>query len=71
MAKRLVCICNLVLEEEIKSVLRKGASSTTEIQQLTRAGTTCGRCLPEIDQLVENYKKTKPKDPQNKLDFGL
>lgn len=70
MAKRLVCICNLVLEKEINDWLKKGALSTQDIQQLTNAGTTCGRCLPEIDQLVENYKKAKPKDRQNKLDFG-
>lgn len=70
MAKRLVCICNLVQEKEIKEWLRKGAVSTEDIQQITGAGTTCGKCLPEIDQLVENHKKTKPKDRQNMLDFG-
>ncbi len=57
-------------EKEIKSVLLKGATSASDIQKITGAGTSCGRCLPEIDQLVEDYKKTKPKDLQNKLDFG-
>ena len=71
MAKRLVCICNFVQEKEILELLRKGAVSTIDIQQLTKAGTTCGRCLPEIDKLVEDHKNTKPKDLQNKLDFGL
>ena len=71
MARRLVCICNLVEEKEIVSFLEKGATSTKEIQNLTRAGTTCGRCLPEIDQIVEQFEKEKPKDPQKKLDFGL
>ena len=71
MAKRLVCICNLVQENEIISYLKKGAKSTKDIQMLTRAGSSCGRCLPEIDQIVEQYEKEKPKDPQKKLDFGL
>lgn len=71
MGRRLVCICNLVEEKEIVSLLEKGASSTKNIQDLSRAGTSCGRCLPEIDQIVERFEKEKPKDPQQKLDFGL
>jgi len=71
MVRRLVCVCNLVQEKEIISFLKKGASSTKDIQMLTRAGSTCGRCLPEIDQIVERFEKEKPKDQQKKLDFGL
>ena len=71
MARRLVCICNLVEEKEIISLLNKGAATTKEIQELMRAGTTCGRCLPEIDKLVEKHQKEKPKDQQKKMDFGL
>lgn len=71
MGRRLVCLCNLVGENEILSFLKKGAATTGEIQQLTGAGTSCGRCLPEIDQIVEDFNKEKPKDLQKKLDFGL
>jgi nitrite reductase (NADH) large subunit len=66
----LICICNFVDEREIKSFLNKGAISTKDIQYLTRAGTSCGRCLPLIDELVELHKKAKPKEQQEKLDFG-
>ncbi|NQU87239.1 MAG: (2Fe-2S)-binding protein [Mariniphaga sp.] len=69
MKSKLVCLCSLVTEDEIKDVLKKGASSTTEIQEYTRAGTTCGRCLPEIDQLVEYHNKKNKKGPQLKKDF--
>ncbi len=71
MARKLVCICSLVEEKEIVDFLKKGAETTEDIQKHTTAGTTCGRCLPEIDELVEEYKKAKPKDSQKKLDFGL
>lgn len=71
MAKRLVCICNFVDEAEIKALLEKGAESTAHIQSLTRAGTSCGRCLPVIDSLVEDQKKTKPKPQQGKLRLGF
>lgn len=71
MSNRLICICNFVDEREIKSLLNKGAKSTKEIQFLTRAGTSCGRCLPLIDELVDSFQKAKSKDQQSKIDFGF
>ena len=70
MSKRLVCICNMVTEKEIHAALVKGARSTTEIQKMTRAGTSCGRCLPWIDSIVEEFKAALPEDPQQRIDFG-
>jgi bacterioferritin-associated ferredoxin len=70
MSNRLVCLCNLVDEKEIISMLKKGATSTYDIQRLTRAGTSCGKCLPVIDELVIEFQKRRPKDQQQKLDFG-
>lgn len=69
MSNRLICICNFVDEKEIKLLLNKGAAGTKEIQHLTRAGTSCGRCLPLIDELVVSHKSQEPKAPQSKLDF--
>ena len=66
---RLVCICNSVTEREIKSVLKKGAISTTDIQRITRAGTSCGRCLVEIDALVEKHIKGLKYNPQQQIQF--
>ena len=71
MANRLVCLCNFVDEKEILSLLKKGAESTADIQSLTRAGTSCGRCLPIIDDLVAKHKNKKPKDQQGKLELGF
>jgi len=71
MARRLVCICNLIDQNEIEALLKKGAESTSDIQKFTRAGTSCGRCLPEIDELVEAHKKGKPEDQQKKLELGF
>lgn len=69
MGRKLVCICNFVEEKEIIELLNKGANSTEDIQNFIKAGTTCGRCLPEIDQLVKNQNKEQPKDKQRKLRF--
>lgn len=69
MSKRLVCLCNVVTENEIRNALNKGARSTTEIQKITAAGTSCGRCLVLIDTLVEEFVANLPEDPQQKLNF--
>ncbi len=69
MGNRLVCMCNFVTEDEIISVLKKGGVSTEKIQEFTRAGTSCGKCLVAIDQIVNDYLKQKPADPQTKLDL--
>ena len=71
MLNKLVCLCNFVDEKEIISFLKKGANSTQDIQKLTRAGTSCGKCLPLIDEIVEKYKNKKSETQQKKLDFGL
>lgn len=69
MSKRLICMCNFVTEKEIKDILKKGADSTKDIQSLLKAGTSCGRCLPEIDELVKKHIKNG--ELQKKLDFGI
>jgi len=60
----------VVSEKEILTALKKGARSTSDIQKITRAGTSCGRCLVVIDALVEEFMSQVPADPQQKLDFG-
>ena len=69
MADRLVCICNMVSEKEILAALKKGAKSTEDIQFMTRAGTSCGKCLMTIDQIVEEYEINMAIDPQRKLEL--
>jgi bacterioferritin-associated ferredoxin len=69
MGNRLVCICNMVSEKEIIAALKKGASSTEDIQYLTRAGTSCGKCLMTIDQIVAEYEMDVAINPQRKLDL--
>ena len=71
MARKLVCICNLVTEDEIVKTLKKGALCTADIQKHTNAGTSCGRCLPEIDALVEKHRPADGANPQRTLNFDF
>ena len=59
----------MVTEKEILDAVAKGARSTSDIQKMTRAGTSCGRCLPWIDSIVEEFVATLPADPQQKIKF--
>ena len=63
-------MCNLVEEKEIKAILDKGAGSAREIQLFTRAGTSCGKCLPQIDKMAEAHQN-KSKTQQKKLNLGF
>jgi bacterioferritin-associated ferredoxin len=69
MGKSLVCLCNFITEDEILKALKKGARSTSDIQKLTNAGTSCGRCLVVIDAIVDEYISGLPEDPQQTIDF--
>jgi bacterioferritin-associated ferredoxin len=51
--KRMVCLCNQVSATEIKRILRTGALTLAEVQHHTAAGTSCGRCVREIEAIVE------------------
>jgi len=50
-------------------MLRAGALTTAEIQKFTTAGTGCGRCVSEIDAIVEKYRRETNKDPQFRIIF--
>ena len=67
--KRLVCLCNHVSAQEIKKILRAGALTLADIQQHTSAGTSCGRCVREIEAIIENHKKATQKNPQLRISF--
>jgi len=60
----------MVTEKEIHTALVKGARSTSDIQKITRAGTSCGRCLPWIDLIVEEFLENLPDESQQRIDFG-
>ena len=67
--KRIVCLCNMVSAPEIKKILRAGALTTSEIQKYTAAGTSCGRCIHEIDAILEKHRNETIKNPQLRISF--
>ena len=66
---KLVCICNCVSENEILSVLKKGARDLEEVKKFTYAATSCGRCKGETEAIVQRYFSNKPTDLQTNINF--
>jgi len=67
--KQLVCLCNHVSAIEIRKILSSGVVTLSEVQNFTSAGTNCGRCVREIEDLIEKHDKVAKKDPQLRIDF--
>ncbi len=65
----LVCQCNFVERDEIIEAIREeGARTLEDIQCLTGASTSCGRCTPAVEAILKlELKKIaleKKKDDQ-------
>ena len=51
-----VCSCNDVTKADIlHAVAEQGCESVADVKQCTRAGTTCGSCVPTVKNLVEEH----------------
>lgn len=49
-----VCVCNAVRDRQIVAAVHDGVRGIKGVCLATRAGTTCGKCLPEVKrQLTE------------------
>lgn len=48
----IVCACNVVRDDEIRSEVRLGAASVAEVALRCRAGTRCGNCRPAVAEIV-------------------
>ena len=47
-----VCLCKGVSDRTIRAQIEQGASTVEEIGACTGAGTKCGRCRPEIAEML-------------------
>ncbi len=53
---KMICVCKQVATNAIKDAIQAQHSPTVEnIGQCTKAGTGCGSCIPDIEQLIETY----------------
>jgi assimilatory nitrate reductase catalytic subunit len=49
-----ICVCHGVTQTQILTAIQGGAATAEKVGVLTRAGTNCGSCLPELRRLIAN-----------------
>jgi nitrite reductase (NADH) large subunit len=73
----IVCRCNFVTYGTILKAIENGAKTVQDIEKMTKAGTSCGACIPDIKMIlstkVKDYSPTSdvytPKT--NTVDFSI
>ncbi len=59
----IICNCMMVEEKEIITIIRdRNVDTLKAIEELTAAGTGCGRCIRVIKYLIEEQNLEKRKD---------
>jgi len=49
-----ICQCNGIMKSEIvKAIKEKGLKTVEEVQDVTDAGTVCGSCIPDIEDILK------------------
>ena len=52
---KVVCTCLNITNGMIKEAGENGAKTLEEVQELTGAGTVCGVCLDDIQNLIDEF----------------
>ncbi len=53
-----ICHCNNIMKSEIvKAIKEKGLKTVEEVQEETTAGTTCGGCIPDIEDILKEINQ--------------
>jgi NAD(P)H-nitrite reductase large subunit len=48
-----ICHCNGIMKSEIvKAIREKGLKTVEEVQDATEAGTVCGGCIDDIEEIL-------------------
>lgn len=49
-----ICHCTGIMKSEIvKAITEKGLKTVEEVQDVTTAGTICGGCIPDIEDILK------------------
>ena len=54
-----VCICNGVTDHEIREVAAAGCTTLAELTMRTGCGATCGSCLLQAQQLLDEVRAAR------------
>ena len=51
-----ICICNAITEGQIRACAREGACTLQELECQLGVGTSCGRCKPAANDLLNENR---------------
>ncbi len=51
----IICQCMNVTDVDIETAVKNGARSYADLQHMTKAGTVCGQCKNESEELLHQY----------------
>ncbi len=51
--KMIVCICRRVTDKQVKAAIDGGAVTVEAVGRCTRAGTGCGCCREQIQEMID------------------
>lgn len=57
MKDRIICECMNVSYEDIKNAVKEGAKTLDDIKEATEAGTICGICEDDIQEVLDELLK--------------
>lgn len=57
MEDNIICHCLNISEADIVDAINKGAKTLDDVQDATGAGSACGSCLSDIEELLEKHSK--------------
>ena len=62
----IICHCFSVTEQQIiDAITKNGAKTVDDVSKITNAGLACGRCLGNIQNIIDKYVKKEEKTPLN------
>jgi NAD(P)H-nitrite reductase large subunit len=56
---KVICKCKNVTKGEILEAMRKGASSYSEIKDITGAGAKCGKCKKKVKKFMSKHREVE------------
>jgi bacterioferritin-associated ferredoxin len=56
MSDKIVCTCLDITEGDIIEAVKAGAHTFDTISEVNQAGTVCGACVTEIEEIIEANK---------------
>jgi bacterioferritin-associated ferredoxin len=51
-----ICLCNFVTTKEVLKLIKEN-NDISQIKNLTSLGSSCGKCLKKLDDLIKEHQK--------------